>query len=61
MTNAFTIPKKSIFCEAVEKPISPQLAYKRRKLALGIHPDQLRKQGLPVIDQRFKKNKGVMA
>lgn len=39
------------------KPISPQLAYYRRKYALGILPRQLRQRGEPVIDQRFKANR----
>lgn len=40
------------------KPVSPQLAYYRRKMAAGTHPKQLRKAGQPVIDQRFHKNRG---
>ena len=39
------------------KKVSPQLAYYHRKFTLGIHPRQLRRQGLPVIDQRFNANK----
>lgn len=37
---------------------SPQLSYYHRKMAMGIHPRQLRKAGLPVIDQRFRANRG---
>lgn len=33
------------------KPISPQLAYYYKKIALGIHPRQLRRQGLPVMSR----------
>lgn len=40
-------------------PMSPQLAYYRRTQALGIHPRQLRKAGLLVLDRRFKANKGT--
>ena len=29
----------------------PQLSYYHRKIALGIHPRQLRKQGLPVLNR----------
>lgn len=34
-----------------DKPVSPQLAYFRRKSALGTHPRQLRRQGVPVLSQ----------
>ena len=33
------------------KPESPQLAYYRRKFAIGTHPRQLRRQGLQVLSQ----------
>ena len=33
------------------KPMSPQLAYFHRKIALGTHPRQLRKQGIKVLAQ----------
>jgi len=33
------------------KPISPQLAYFHRKMELGTHPRQLRKQGVRVLSQ----------
>lgn len=38
---------------AIEQPktMSPQLAYFHRKIALGTHPRQLRKQGVQVLSQ----------
>ena len=33
------------------KPVSPQLAYFHRKTALGTHPRQLRRKGVPVLSQ----------
>ena len=59
--NAFSIPERSMFAPEPQRtePISPQLAYYRRTQALGIHPRQLRKAGLLVLDRRFKANKGT--
>lgn len=49
--NAFQIPAKSIF--AVEPKRSyPQLDYYHRKMALGIHPRQLRKAKQLTNEQR---------
>jgi hypothetical protein len=50
--NAFDIPSKS--CMLVEKTGYPQLTYYHRAMAAGVHPRQLRRAGLPVIDRRFK-------
>lgn len=33
------------------KPAYPQLSYYHRKIAMGTHPRQLRKQGLPVLSR----------
>ena len=34
-----------------DKPVSPQLAYFHRKMELGTHPRQLRRQGVKVLAQ----------
>ena len=59
--NAFTIPDQSVFAPDPSRsgPVSPQLAYYHRTRALGIHPRQLRKAGLPVKDRRYKANRGT--
>jgi len=51
--NAFQIPAKSIFLPEPKRSY-PQLDYYHRKMALGTHPRQLRRAGLPVVDQRIK-------
>lgn len=39
------------------KPAYPQLSYYHRKMAQGVHPRQLRREGKPVVDQRYKANR----
>jgi hypothetical protein len=46
------------FAAPVAKKISPQLAYYYRSKGAGIHPTQLRRAGLPVVDRRYKANRG---
>ncbi len=56
MTNAFTIPAKSVFAPPATYP---QLSYYHRAMAAGTHPRKLRSLGLPVVDRRFKANQGA--
>ena len=57
--NAFHWMQEKSALSADFAPIKtyPQLSYYHRKTALGIHPRQLRKAGLPVIDQRGNANR----
>ena len=42
------------------KPAYPQLSYYHRAMAAGTRPRKLRSLGLPVVDRRFKANKGAL-